>query len=466
MLRRQKQIYAQISKLVDALLFGLGFWLAHCLRSQYNPPVFRIFGGSDFIAPFESYMWLLLILLPAGPIFLSWQGYYSRPLLSSRKQSAWMTFQGCAWGTVALIIVMFLARQQLARSVIFLTGIIAWWLLLGKEVITHWWLRTEWGREQFQRRFILVGSVEDNRRFIADLRRQAPDQIAILAQLDVNTAPIEKLVDLMHEHSANGVILNARHTFFGKIEKAIQLCELEGVEAWLMADFFKTHISHTMLDDFASRPMLVFRSAPGESWGAVIKQGMDYVGAAVLLALLSFPMLATALIIKLTSPGPILFRQQRSGLNGRPFTMLKFRSMATNAEQRKHELAALNEMSGPVFKITNDPRITPVGRFIRRYSIDEFPQLFNVLRGEMSLVGPRPLPVDETKRFDEISHRRRLSVKPGLTCLWQVSGRNQVKDFKEWVRLDLEYIDNWSLWLDFKILLRTIPAVFTGTGAK
>jgi len=172
------------------------------------------------------------------------------------------------------------------------------------------------------------------------------------------------------------------------------------------------------------------------------------------------------LLIKLTSPGPAIFRQQRSGLNGAPFTIFKFRTMATNAEQFKHELAAMNEMTGPVFKVTNDPRVTAFGKFLRKFSLDELPQLFNVLRGEMSLVGPRPLPVDEVKRFSDLAHRRRLSVKPGLTCLWQVSGRNEISDFKEWVRLDLEYIDNWSIWLDLLILVRTVPAVFIGAGAK
>jgi lipopolysaccharide/colanic/teichoic acid biosynthesis glycosyltransferase len=140
--------------------------------------------------------------------------------------------------------------------------------------------------------------------------------------------------------------------------------------------------------------------------------------------------------------------------------------MVTNAEQLKQELAQLNEMSGPVFKVTNDPRITRIGRYLRRFSIDELPQLWNVINGDMSLVGPRPLPVDEVKRFDDPAHRRRLSVKPGLTCLWQISGRNNVSDFGEWVRLDLEYIDNWSLWLDLKILVLTVPAVFVGAGAK
>ena len=250
------------------------------------------------------------------------------------------------------------------------------------------------------------------------------------------------------------------------MEKAIQACELEGVEAWLMADFFKTQISSTMVDEIYGRPMLVFRSTPEESWQGLAKQALDFSFALGMIVLLSPIFISAAIVIALTSPGPIFFRQQRSGLNGKPFTMLKFRSMTSNAEQRQAELAAMNEMSGPVFKLSEDPIITPVGGFLRKHSIDELPQLFNVLRGEMSLVGPRPLPVYEVQNFGEFAHRRRLSVKPGLTCLWQISGRNEITDFKDWVMLDLEYIDNWSLWLDLKILLRTVPVVLLGTGAK
>ena len=238
------------------------------------------------------------------------------------------------------------------------------------------------------------------------------------------------------------------------------------METWLVADFFKTQISRTSFDDFYGRPVLVFHSGPESSWQAAIKQVLDIVGALILLIILSPFFVFAAVAIKLTSPGPIFFKQKRSGLNGQPFTMYKFRSMVTNAAQRQHEILSMNEMTGPVFKVTNDPRITPIGHFLRKSSIDEFPQLINVLRFEMSLVGPRPLPVEEVRRFDDLAHRRRLSVKPGLTCLWQVKGRNNVTNFKDWVRLDLEYIDNWSLWLDFKILWWTIPVVLLAKGAK
>jgi exopolysaccharide biosynthesis polyprenyl glycosylphosphotransferase len=250
------------------------------------------------------------------------------------------------------------------------------------------------------------------------------------------------------------------------MEKAILACELEGVEVWLIAEFFKTNISRTLVDDFHGKPVLVFSSAPEMSWQGFGKHVMDGLGALLLLVFFLPLLVAAAIAVKLSSPGPVFFRQRRSGLNGKPFIMYKFRSMVSDAEQRKLELARLNEMSGPVFKLTNDPRITPVGRWLRKFSIDELPQLFNVLRGEMSLVGPRPLPVEEVQKFNDLAHRRRLSVKPGLTCLWQISGRNEITNFTDWVRLDLEYIDNWSLWLDLKILWRTIPVVLFTKGAK
>jgi lipopolysaccharide/colanic/teichoic acid biosynthesis glycosyltransferase len=171
-----------------------------------------------------------------------------------------------------------------------------------------------------------------------------------------------------------------------------------------------------------------------------------------------------ALFIKITSPGPVFFVQERIGLNKRRFMLIKFRTMVVDAERKIHELEHLNEVKGPAFKIKNDPRITRIGRFLRKASIDELPQLINVLKGDMSLVGPRPLPIRDYNGFDEDWHRRRFSVQPGITCLWQCNGRSNVS-FDRWMQLDMEYIDNWSLWLDFKILAMTIPAVLRGSGA-
>ncbi|HEX8280057.1 MAG TPA: exopolysaccharide biosynthesis polyprenyl glycosylphosphotransferase, partial [Chthoniobacterales bacterium] len=238
------------------------------------------------------------------------------------------------------------------------------------------------------------------------------------------------------------------------------------VPAWLVADFIQTSIAKPDFDAFAGRPMLVFRSTPEVSWALMLKRVIDWLGAFAALIVLAIPMVLVAIIIRLTSHGSAIFRQQRAGKHGKPFTMYKFRSMSNDAEQRRADLLPFNQMSGPVFKVENDPRVTPFGRWLRRTSFDETPQLINVLMGDMSLVGPRPLPLYEVEKFENTAQRRRLSVKPGLTCLWQVRGRNEVRDFGDWVKLDLEYIDRWSLGLDFKILVRTVPTVVFGLGAK
>jgi exopolysaccharide biosynthesis polyprenyl glycosylphosphotransferase len=463
MLQRQRQVLAQAQKLADAGLFMLGFWLAHRLRSSWRTEVFL---ERPDIQPFNQYAWLLLIIMPIVPLFLQLQGFYHRPLLATRRRMIWELFWGTAWVTSALILVSFLTREQPARAVIILFGVLSFGLVWLKEELLRQWIRSVPGQAQLRKRLILVGTAQDLVGLRRQLDRLSHESLQVMAELDLGEFTVERLVAVLHEHSPNAVMLGARHALFGQVEKVIAACELEGVEVWLLADFFKTQISQTTVDDFYGRPILVFRSAPDASWQVLAKQALDLLGTLFLLFISALPMILIAALIKLTSPGPVFFRQQRSGLNGRPFTMLKFRSMVTDAEQRRHELEVLNEMSGPVFKLTHDPRVTSIGRILRKFSLDEFPQLLNVLRGDMSLVGPRPLPVAEVARFDDLAHRRRLSVKPGITCLWQVSGRNNVRDFKDWVRLDLEYIDNWSLWLDLRILLRTIPVVVLGTGAK
>ena len=468
MLRNQRQIENNISKFIDGLFFALSLWLAHGLRGFLNVD---LFGAESEIASFwgepsgRPYIWISLLLLFTAPITLNTQGFYSQSYWTSRKQVFWLITKATMIVTLGIILGIFALKIQLTRSVIILFAIICIMLMLIKEEIWQFIQNKRIGRPDSQKRLILLGSESETREMLERIGDGKNKNYRVMMEFNINRDPINKLVQNLHKHSANVVLINAGHTKFDLIEKVINACELEGVEVWLAADFFNTQIARTTVDDFQGVPLLVFQTTPAPSLQSLTKQMIDYIAAFTMILILSPLLLICALSVKLTSQGPIMFRQKRSGINGRPFTMFKFRSMNTNAEQRKHELEAMNEMSGPVFKVSSDPRITPIGKILRKYSLDELPQLINVLQGSMSLVGPRPLPEDETKRFEDLSHRRRLSVKPGLTCLWQISGRNEVKEFSDWVRLDLEYIDNWSLWLDIKILIRTIPVVFKGTGA-
>jgi exopolysaccharide biosynthesis polyprenyl glycosylphosphotransferase len=240
-------------------------------------------------------------------------------------------------------------------------------------------------------------------------------------------------------------------------------CEERGITARLAINFFPHVIARTHLEELDGLPLLTFTTTPKNELLLSLRHIFDFLGSAILILILSPVFLLVTLAIHLDSRGPAIYRQVRCGVNGRRFTFYKFRSMVEGAEMRKDDLLAYNLMAGPVFKMKNDPRVTRVGRFLRKTSLDELPQLFNVLRGDMSFVGPRPPMPEEVEKY-EGWQRRRLSMKPGITGLWQVSGRNQI-DFHQWMKLDLEYIDNWSIWLDFKILMRTILVVLLGKGA-
>jgi exopolysaccharide biosynthesis polyprenyl glycosylphosphotransferase len=250
---------------------------------------------------------------------------------------------------------------------------------------------------------------------------------------------------------------------YREIQNTIRVCERIGVKLMYGADIFGTELARPCVATPGMSARIELQVV-AEGPAVFVKRLIDIVGAAVLLVVLSPLMLIAALAVKLTSEGPIIFSQERCGLNRRRFRMLKFRTMVVNAEQLQAALESQNEVQGAAFKIARDPRITPIGRILRRTSIDELPQLINVLRGDMSLIGPRPLPNRDVSRFTRTTDMRRFSVRPGCTGLWQVSGRARLI-FDEWIRLDLHYIDNWSLLLDFRILARTIPAVIRGEGA-
>jgi len=238
----------------------------------------------------------------------------------------------------------------------------------------------------------------------------------------------------------------------------------QGIIVRHLSDIFDLKTSRAIVGSLEGLPFVSNYLGAMEGWQIEVKRLADIFISVLALVIFSPIFLVTAIGIKLTSPGPIFFTQERLGINKRRFRVSKFRTMVPDAEKKQADLEALNEQEGPVFKIKKDPRITPIGRFLRKSSIDELPQLFNVLKGDMSLVGPRPLPVCDYNGFDEDWHRRRFSVRPGITCLWQVTGRSDIS-FEEWMELDMEYIDNWSLWMDLKILLLTVPVVLKGSGA-
>jgi exopolysaccharide biosynthesis polyprenyl glycosylphosphotransferase len=277
--------------------------------------------------------------------------------------------------------------------------------------------------------------------------------------------PLEQLESILVRHVVDEVLIALPvKSFYREIEAAIRTCEKMGVQSKYLADVFEPALAKPRLE-YASGTAVVAMKVVVDDDRLHIKRAMDLAGAALGLIVLAPLLAAVAVAIKLTSPGPVLFSQERYGFNRRRFKMLKFRTMVANAEELQSELESQNELTGPVFKIRDDPRITRIGRFLRRSSIDELPQLVNVLLGHMSLVGPRPMATRDVHRFEESWLLRRFSVRPGMTGLWQVSGRSNIA-FDRWIALDLQYIDEWSLALDVKLLAKTVPAVIKGTGAN
>ena len=469
---RRREFIIQVNQIGDALLIAAVFWLAHAVREHLAylfPLPISVYGTViefGMIAPFRYYKWLYLVILPLYPFLLDLNGFYSRAHTLARRNTVWILAKSCAICTLAVMAAMYFFKlAMLSRWVVAFFALFSIVALFAKDRIFQVYMRNRARRGQDFTEVILVGSEERNAEFAALLDEHPEWSLRVTAKLDPTDNLVTQLPAMLHCHPVGCVIFNVSQTSFSEIEKAILACELEGVEAWLVADFVKTSIARATVDDFYGKPLLIFSTTPEVSWQLVCKRLIDIAGSLIGLVVLGpLVLLPAAIIIKLTSPGPILFGQKRSGLHGRLFTMYKFRSMVTNAEMLQAELAAYNEMTGPVFKMKDDPRVTPFGHFLRRTSIDEFPQLWNVLVGNMSLVGPRPPIPSEVQHYDPW-HRRRLSMKPGLTCIWQISGRNHI-GFDQWMKLDLQYIDNWSLWLDLKILARTLPVVLTGLGAR
>jgi exopolysaccharide biosynthesis polyprenyl glycosylphosphotransferase len=482
MLREQDYIFRRANQAIDVGLALSSLVIAHHTAQHFlRPWVFPLLiQPSGLFTHWWVYPLFPLLLLS----FQVYNGSYHSLEFRREGRTQLRNLLGVAEAMVAtLLLSVFLYEEGIVSRALIL-GAGAWLaVLMGVKValIQRWFLRVR-RRGEGARRILLVGSGDPLREFVEQVKshpvwgfeiagvvsdREALRPGQSVAGIGV-VARMSELGDYLDEHTVDEAIFIPDATPLSDFREHLQTCELMGLRARVVLNFHAKAMPLTRLqvDVFDETPLVTFSpSWEVTDWRLLVKYGLDRVAAGAALLALSPLFLSIMAAIRLTSPrgAPIFFGQVRSGLNGRTFRCWKFRSMHMDAEARLAELKAQNEMTGPVFKMKNDPRITAVGRVLRKTSLDELPQLWNVLVGEMSLVGPRPPIPAEVAEYDRWQ-RRRLSMKPGITCLWQVSGRNLL-DFETWMRLDLEYIDHWSLWLDFKILVRTVWVVLTGYGA-
>jgi len=374
------------------------------------------------------------------------------------------------------ILIYFFAVNDISREFLFLTFSFVGVTILAEKTALMTIFRFVRRQGYNTRNLLIVGTGSKAIKFLGVVKEHAEWGYNIIGLIDDERTgqvfegfkvlgALSDIQEIVHKNVVDEVIFMVQRSGLEKIEEAIRACELEGLKVSISVDYFEARFSRIQQTELHGFRMLTFESAPSREWELLIKRLFDVIASGLALVALSPLFLAIAVIIKMTSKGTVFFRQERCGLNTRKFILYKFRTMTSDAESRLSELLMHNEMSGPVFKLKDDPRVTKIGRVLRKMSIDELPQLWNVFKGDMSLVGPRPPIPAEVEKY-ESWHRRRLSMRPGLTCLWQVSGRNKITNFDEWAKLDLSYIDGWSIWLDIRILLKTIPVVLFGIGAK
>ena len=457
---------------VELLILSAAFFVGYWIRSKTNA------WWGHGLDPLGNYLWLLPSMLVAWSIFLwtfnSYDQFRSRSLRFHAMSVGASSFCGAL---VLFALVTLLKRYEINRSLIGAVGVTAFAGLFASRGVLSMFL-THYTRQGYDRHYVIIAGTHPEAVSLAEYLEAFSGgvfQVRGFVSEDPAAAGREagrwKILGATSELPAIASRMPVDEIYLlppsGPLEQTLDLirqCESMGISVHLRLAPFEKTISRLELVEAAGGDYLRFTTAPRSGAGLAAKRMLDVVGAFLLLVLLSPLLLVTALLVRLTSRGPAIFRQERAGMNGRTFTLYKFRTMVEGAEKDRAQLEGQNEMDGPVFKIKSDPRITGLGKVLRKSSIDELPQLWNVVKGDMSLVGPRPLPTYEVEKF-EPWQRRRMSMRPGITCLWQVMGRNRVTSFAEWMRLDLEYVDRWSLALDLNILLKTVPAVLGARGA-
>ena len=480
MFERRSALLGFISRLFDlgltALSFPLAYWLRmHVLTRMIAPGVVQ-----PKIYPFAMYWGLFAGILIIWFLVSHFLGIYRDIELRSRQQLVGDAAKVIILGVIALNAALYFVRADYISRAFILTIAAANFVLVvtGRIVLLGGSKRL---RDTFQRfHYCLIVGLGRNARELATLIEQSePMGLRLIGFVNPVTEsesrisglksqyPIFALADvygILQNHVVDEVLFAVNNDELERLEPLIDRCHKEGIRTRVDLGFFPRTFPRVHLENLRHVPLLTLGSTPNNEFALFAKRAVDLIVSAIALILLSPALLIVAILVRMTSPGPILYRQTRCGLNGRRFTLYKFRSMVANADKLRPDLESFNEIEGPAFKIKNDPRCTPLGRWLRKFSLDELPQLWNVLIGEMSFVGPRPPLPHEVERYAPWQ-RRRLRMRPGLTCLWTLEGRNRL-NFDSLVQFDLAYIDNWSLWLDLKIFLKTIPHVAIGRGAS
>jgi exopolysaccharide biosynthesis polyprenyl glycosylphosphotransferase len=471
-LRERAKAIMSVIMIADALLVCVSFVVAYWIRTILLPLRYPELPDLQL----ANFIWILFVAIPLYLLLFRFAGLYdasrTKPLFEISLAIGKPIFLGALFLGAFIFLVQ---AKYFSRSLLGLFLAVAYLAILSERIVirvSQRFLR----RRGFNYRTVLVVGINESGLRIADALVQEREfgfkvlgvvngygQESVQSKGYKVLGSIEDLPEIIDRLIVDEIIFALPVDQLARCEAQILKCEEVGLKIHIRADFAHSIFARTYLSRISDINILTLTTTPHSANDIIIKRVIDIVISVCGLVLLSPVMLIAALLIKFESRGPVLFRQVRCGLNGRRFNLLKFRSMVYDAERQKSALLELNEMSGPVFKIRNDPRVTKIGGLLRKTSLDELPQLWNVLRGDMSLVGPRP-PLPSEVRHYERWQRRRLSMKPGITCLWQVKGRSAV-GFEEWMKMDMEYIDNWSLGLDLKILARTIPAVLFTRGA-
>ncbi len=477
----QGQLSTLALKAADSLLLLLALLLAEIINYAPESELNTVAYSVDFLATRVklSNAILCVSLLIIWHVFFNMCGLYRSHRLRGLREELKQVWQAAALCASILLI----AAQLGSWKTIDLGVIAAFWCFAvfscgGIRFMSRRFLRMQRRNGRYLKTLLIIGGGHRAEQFADMLVHQKDlgyrligfvDNEKIYGKRELAGTPwlggLENLGEIVAREAIDDVAVTLPiKSHYTEIQKVISLLEEQGIATHLLSDFFPRHLARCQPMEFEGKPLLFFHSAPLFSWRTEVKRLIDLIAAVALLIILAPVFAVISVLIKFDSPGSVFFTQERLGYNKRRFRMIKFRTMMMDAEARMEEIEHLNEKEGPIFKIKNDPRITRLGRILRKSSLDELPQFLNVLLGDMSFVGPRPLSVRDADRVEESWQKRRFSVRPGLTCLWQVSGRSNLS-FEQWMKLDLEYIDHWSLLLDWWILLRTIPAVLTSRGA-